>query len=124
MHLLANPCVLVKKSPMYGTGGSQQNVHHGSFLPTGQVLTAGGSGSIGVFEKNQCRMEIKAHDGAIKVMRLRDDEKTLVTAGADGHVKVWTVKANNGFNMPFEIELLRDLDLVDADAAAGAECYY
>jgi hypothetical protein len=90
-------------------------------------VNVGLTGSIGVFEKNQCRMAVKAHGGAIKVMRLREDNTTLVTAGqseckqiivatvydlysdalrrafsgADGHVMVWTVTANKGFNMPF-----------------------
>ena len=112
-------CVTVACLPCrYGANGTRESVHHGIFLPTGHVLTAGDSGQIAVWEKNQCRMELEGHAGAIKVMRLRADNTTLVTAGADGHVKVWTVTANNGFNMPFSLELMRDLDLVDADSIA------
>ena len=118
LRLPANPMILVKRDPMYGGNGTRQHVHHGAFLPTGHVLTANDDGSIGVWEKNQCIMEKPAHTAAIRVMRLRTDGTTLVTAGADGHVRVWTVTANKGFNMPFSLELLKDIDLVDPDAVA------
>lgn len=115
LHLPENPCILVKKDPMYGSKGTRQNVYHGTFLPSGHVLTANHDGSIGVWQKNQCCMEKPAHDGAIKVMRLRADNTTLVTAGADGHVRVWKV-TSTGSHMPVSIEQLKDVDLVDPDA--------
>ena len=96
----------------------RQDVYHGTFLPSGQVLTGGENGRICLWEKNAVRQEFDGHDGPIKVMRLRADNTTLVTAGADGHVRVWTVHYGQDLGMPFSLEPMRDLDLYDPDAAA------
>ena len=85
--------VLAKKDASYGEVGTRQNVWHACFLPSGQLLSGGDNGKIMVWEKNKAIRELDAHfKGPLKCMRLRADEKTLLTSGGDGQVLQWNVE--------------------------------
>jgi WD40 repeat protein len=84
--------VLAKKDASYGDVGERQSIHHCVFLPSGQMLSGGDNGKIMVWEKNKALREIDAHaKGPLKCLRLKSDDKTLVTSGGDAYVNTFEI---------------------------------
>lgn len=85
--------VMAKKDASYGKVGERQHVHHATFLQTGQLVSAGDNGKLMLWEKNKAVLEIDAHTkGPCKCVKLRQDGKTLLSAGGDGCVIVWSIE--------------------------------
>ncbi|KAK9816488.1 hypothetical protein WJX72_000919 [[Myrmecia] bisecta] len=96
------------QSGQYGKEATH-SIWSACFLPTGLVLTGGPEGQICVWKGDKLVRCVPGHAkgplvhrpdgpptyGGVRCLRLREDLKTLLSGGADGHVLVWDVSSGD-----------------------------